>query len=361
MDYKSRLAISYYQQVAVINEDHHVSLVQHLENRKFFVKKILTVYSIDVYRRLKENPLPGLPRIFELYEEDGHLTVIEEYISGDTLEELLLAKHSFPEDVAVHYILQLIDILSSLHNLTPPVIHRDIKPSNIMVCPSGQLILLDLNTAKQEDNSKSEDTRLLGTQGYAAQEQYGFGSSTIQTDIFGIGILLNLLLTGDLPNAGLTTGKFSSVIRKCTELRPVDRYPTLAELKNELNILTGLSSEASTNPVSPDLSWLPPGFRTNQGIHMLVASIGYLLLFWFGSTLQVKDVTPKILLIERIFFILLGLALIFFNCNYKNVKALFPFTATCNKPVRFVALTIYNALITFLILLIMIFVEAFFA
>ena len=87
MDLEQRLSISYYKTVATINEPHHIDLVQHQETGKFYVKKILDVYSINVYKYLKENPVNGIPQIIDFYEENNTLTLIEEYVPGITLRE----------------------------------------------------------------------------------------------------------------------------------------------------------------------------------------------------------------------------------------------------------------------------------
>ena len=71
-----------------------------------------------------------------------------------------------------------------------PIIHRDIKPSNIMITEQNHVVLLDFNAAKLYTNASTNDTVLLGTKGYAAPEQYGFGSSSPQTDIYAIGVLI---------------------------------------------------------------------------------------------------------------------------------------------------------------------------
>ena len=76
----------------------------------------------------------------------------------------------------------------------PAIIHRDIKPSNIIITAYNRAVLLDFNAAKYYSCQSTEDTVLLGTQGYASPEQYGFGSSSPQTDIYSMGILFRELL-----------------------------------------------------------------------------------------------------------------------------------------------------------------------
>ena len=79
VEISQRLSISYYKVVATINEPHKIYLVQHQETGKFFVKKILDVYSIDVYRYLREHPIQGIPQVIDFYEDNSTLTLIEEY------------------------------------------------------------------------------------------------------------------------------------------------------------------------------------------------------------------------------------------------------------------------------------------
>ena len=89
MDLESQLQLSYYREIALLNENHRVWLVQHTETQKIYVKKALEVYDLQVYRYLQQNPQPGIPRIFQLIQGDGPLFVIEEYISGRSLKEIL--------------------------------------------------------------------------------------------------------------------------------------------------------------------------------------------------------------------------------------------------------------------------------
>ena len=189
MDLDQRLAISYYKPIAAINEPHHVYLVQHQETKKIAIKKVLDVYNLAVYAELYRNPIAGTPRIINYYEETGQLTVIEEYISGTSLQDKIRHADISPNEM-LQYMLDLCTILEQLHLHNPAIIHRDVKPSNVIITSYNRAVLLDFNAAKYHTAAKDSDTILLGTQGYAAPEQYGFGQSSPQTDIYSIGILL---------------------------------------------------------------------------------------------------------------------------------------------------------------------------
>ncbi|MBQ4382237.1 MAG: protein kinase, partial [Oscillospiraceae bacterium] len=158
-----------------LSSDHAVFLVQDEITGRLYVKKVLSVYNPSIYRRLMENPVKNVPAVHGVYREGENLTVIEEFIQGTTVRELLDRSGPFSQEQALDVAIALCDIVSELHSLEPPLIHRDIKPSNVMISADGVVKLLDLNAAR-EGVQAGEDTSLIGTVGYAAPEQYGFGS-----------------------------------------------------------------------------------------------------------------------------------------------------------------------------------------
>ena len=81
--------LSFYQQIASLNEDHGVYLVQNISDKKIYVKKILKIYNVEVFRYLRDNPIKNTPRIYEVIEDSNQLIVLEEYISGTTLQQIL--------------------------------------------------------------------------------------------------------------------------------------------------------------------------------------------------------------------------------------------------------------------------------
>ena len=244
-----------YIEISPINEEHRVYLAQHPQNGRIYVKKVMEIYDISVFEALKSRPVHGIPRITELYEdEDAHtLTVIEEYISGSTLETILREKGSFEEGAAVSCIRELCMILKEIHSFDPPIIHRDIKPSNVIVTDDGHPWLIDLNAGKTVKGDKSRDTRLIGTAGYAAPEQYGFASSGPATDIYAVGTLIRAMLTGDITGSEPYAGSLKPVIEKCRAMDPLQRYQGAGELLKALDMAMSAGgdehSDADKNPV----------------------------------------------------------------------------------------------------------------
>jgi serine/threonine protein kinase len=348
---ESALALSYYREIASLNANHGVSLVQHIESKKIYVKKVMTVFNESVFLYLKEHPVKNTPCIFEVVKEENQLTVIEEYISGDTLEELLQKKGIFSEKQAVDVVSQLCLILQDLHSQTPAIIHRDIKPSNIILSPDGVVKLIDMNAAKWENAQSNRDTVLLGTQGYAAPEQYGFGSSSVQTDIYSVGVLFNELLVGSLPSKQKAGGNYQHIIEQCTAVSPQQRYHSIAALRAALS--------------RKKLGWrrfLPPGFRTLNPFSMLFCSVIYYLLInmalCIGSTEKLSFMQ---LTFERIVITTAIVFMILFSGNYLEVQKFVPFASSSNWFVRIVAIAIVDMLLLLTAILFICGVEASFS
>jgi len=232
--FDSILPISYYHTIAELNKEHNVSIVQHCQTSKIYIKKELEVYNLSVLAELFYTPVRNTPRIYALYENDNKLTLIEEYISGDTLSEVLEICKKLPESDVIKYAISLCDTLSVLHSFNPAIIHRDIKPSNTILTEDGRIVLIDFNAAKLESSEKRQDTILLGTEDYAAPEQFGFGSSTPQTDIYALGVLMNTLLTGSSSTDNIASGRLHDIISHCLEISPKDRYRDAKALKSSL-------------------------------------------------------------------------------------------------------------------------------
>lgn len=336
MDYSKQLALSYYKTIATLNEEHKVYLVQHQDTQEIFVKKILSVYNADIYKTLFEHPVCGTPRVIDYFEENNQLTLIETYVSGQSLEQMMQTTSPGISDI-IHYAIELCEILYKLHSMQPPIIHRDIKPSNIIITEYNHVVLLDFNAAKQYSNTSTCDTVLLGTKGYAAPEQYGFGSSSPRTDIYAVGILLKEL-TASLPNV---PQNLIDIIEKCIEFKPSDRYDTVSKLKTALE---NNKQENSVKDVTPFSfrNLLLPGFRTGTVWKMLLAVFGYFIIFWLSLSLEVKDTYGAQLWVQRIFCLLMFLSVIFGTCNYLNIQKYLPLCKSKYHIIRYIGIVLLD-------------------
>ncbi len=231
------LELSKYEDGSNIDGHIDVWLVRNRETDEFFAKKLLSTYDISVYSYLKDHPVAHMPRIIEFYEGDNCLVVIEEYISGRTVDDIMDDEQMTP-NLAISIAKQLCAILDELHNLPTPIVHRDVKPSNIFVTGDDEVYLLDMNIAKWYDPEKIDDTYHMGTPYYAAPEQAGYGmrASSAKSDIYAVGILLNVMLTGKLPKEQMPEGPIRDVITRCINLEADGRY-TARELIEALEAI----------------------------------------------------------------------------------------------------------------------------
>lgn len=186
--------------------------------------------SAQVYRRLLEVKCDNLPQIYEVAERDGQVLVLEEYVRGDSLA-FLLEGGVIPKRQVRAVARQLCNALQVLHAVE--AVHRDIKPDNVIL-RGDEAVLIDFDASRLFDPEAQQDTQVLGTIGYAAPEQYGISQSDSRSDIYSMGVLLNVMLTGKHPSVDQTTGRLERVIRRCTEMNPQRRYQTVKQLMDVL-------------------------------------------------------------------------------------------------------------------------------
>lgn len=348
MDLSNRLNISYYKTIAVLNEAHNIYLVQHQETNKIYIKKVLDIYNINVYKQLYAKPIAGTPKIIDYYEDNKQLIIIEEFISGYSLKDRIEAADLTTGDI-IDYILDLCDILESLHSLTPAIIHRDIKPTNVIITSCNHAILLDFNAAKQFSQASTEDTILLGTQGYAAPEQYGFGSSSPQTDIYALGIMLKEMLT----SINAMSANLKKITDKCTQINPSERYQNISDLRSELSLC---KAGATACPFSD--TYLPPGFRTHTPWKMLTASVCYLFIIWLCLSLKIENTFGSKLWLERIFVLIMMFFIIFSCFNYCNLQRFVPLCNHKHRGIQYLGIAILNVAVIFALFTLLMIIEA---
>ena len=206
-----------------------VSVVRHKKSGTRYVFRRYSG-SGEVYRRLLPVLCPHLPQIMEAAEQDGQTAVLEEYVQGDTLAELLMGAR-LTEREARQVTMQLCQALHVLHSMG--AVHRDVKPDNVILRGSDA-VLIDFDAARIYKDESESDTQVLGTTGFAAPEQYGIFQSDERADIFSLGVLLNIMLTGKHPSREMAAGKMGRIVRKCTMTAPEQRYQSARALMEVL-------------------------------------------------------------------------------------------------------------------------------
>lgn len=185
----------------------------------------------DVYEILKNLSHPNLPRILSVEQNGEKCCVIEEYINGITVAENL-QNGLYTEKGVRTVVKEVCSALDALHSRN--IIHRDIKPENIMIDSQGDVKLIDFDASRIYKSYKSEDTSFIGTAGFAAPEQFGINQTDPRSDIFALGILMNVMLTGEHPSKKLYKGRLTSIIEKCINVDPNARFRNVRELHSKL-------------------------------------------------------------------------------------------------------------------------------
>lgn len=213
--------------------DSKTILLKNNELGKYLVYKNFSGND-EVYNILKQYTHKNIPLIYDVVKENNSVTVFQEFIDGITVFDVLQTGVYSEHGVKI-IILQICNALCFLHSHN--IIHRDIKPENIIITNNGNVKLIDFNVSKIYRPYQANDTKALGTTGFAAPEQFGFKQSDFRTDIFSLGILMNIMLTGQHPSAYLHKGKFTKLIEKCTAINPDKRCQTIEELIIKLKYL----------------------------------------------------------------------------------------------------------------------------
>lgn len=211
-------------------EDKSIVLLRHKVLQKELVCRKCRG-NAEVYKILRATDFRNLPAVYEVFGEEPQITVLEEYIRGATVADLLM-RGLYNEKGVKNVVKSVCDALTVLHNRG--IVHRDIKPENVMITDRGTVKLMDFDAARLYKIGQSGDTKIIGTRGYAAPEQFGLAQTDARADIFAVGVLMNVMLTGEHPSKKMYDGKLAKVIEKCIQIDPQKRYASAAELKKSL-------------------------------------------------------------------------------------------------------------------------------
>lgn len=221
-----------YEVISVIKQSNKGSVyLAKVEGYTFpVIVKQLKRGNRKVFEALQALENEYVPQIYQLEETEEGLLVAEEYIEGELLSEYLMGR-ALTESQYISIAKQLCYGLGKLHRCVPPVIHRDIKPSNIIVNSEGIVKIIDFDSSRQYKEESESDTRLLGTEKYAAPEQYGFSQTDCRSDIYSLGIVF-----GMFPKFASEKRKrlWKKMVEKCTLFAPESRYQSVEEVAQEI-------------------------------------------------------------------------------------------------------------------------------
>lgn len=220
-----------FEPVAVLKESDRgsVTKLRHRDTGTWFILRRMSGGN-EVYRKLLEIRCPHLPLILETAGDGERTLVLEEYILGNDLGDILTDGLFSPQDTQ-RLGLQLCRALWVLHSLG--AVHRYVKPENVLL-RGDDAILIDFDAARLFKKDREADTVARGTTGFAAPEQYGLTQSDARADVYSMGVLLNVMRTGEHPSKKLAPGRLGRIVSRCVQTSPKKRYQSILQLADEL-------------------------------------------------------------------------------------------------------------------------------
>lgn len=267
---KSKLLLWQFREIGQINKNTVVVYNDYLQRQ--MILKILPRQNLPVLKDIMKIKHPNLMEIYDVMDDGINCNCLCEFVFGNNLDKIVYNKMGVDPKIAEKWMVQLCSGVESLHNRN--IIHRDITPNNVMVDYEGNIKLIDFNISRERKQSASRDTTVMGTAGYASPEQFGFTQTGFGADIYAMGILLNFMLTGKMPNEKLCSGKYASIVKKATQIKEEDRYSNVYQMELALQ---GNGNEKLSFADKFLLNL--PGFRSNKTSHKVIAIIGYVLYF----------------------------------------------------------------------------------
>ena len=278
----------YYQEIAVLGEDKQTAMkLIRSENGNTLLCKRIDTSLLPIYRKLINISHENIVKVYGLTKDEYGIIAVMEYFPSKTLEEKMLENGIFSIRDMKSVILQIAKGVSTIHDLG--IVHRDLSANNILIDKNGRVKITDFGIARMYDKDKNTDTRILGTHGYAAPEQFGFIQTDRKADVYAIGVLMNVMLSGKMPNEKLYKGdsKLMDIIQRCTSMKPADRY----EVEEIVDLLGYKISNISI--LKRRIIKSIPGFRSGNKVKMTLATIEYLYMTYIYLVFGMSGILKK--------------------------------------------------------------------
>lgn len=256
----------------VRRSEHDATLLVSDSTNRIFVQKLIPapVANLEVWQALSHTSIPALVKVWQVTSEPWGISILMDYISGPTLEQLVESQGALTPQLTATLISQIAQGAAALHE--QGIVHRDLSCANIVVGPAGACII-DAGIARlQAPDPKRHDTVLLGTQGFAAPEQYGFAETSPRTDVYALGKLAGYLLTGVSPaspvyeealdDPAVVPASLRMLIEQACSLSPTDRPASALSFAQELQ--RAVNSLPAEKPAPPQPTAAPQSTATSQ-------------------------------------------------------------------------------------------------
>lgn len=190
---------------------------------------------MEIMKKMADRKLSGIPKAYRIFEENGEVYMVREYIEGMSLAQMVLQKGGISEAEICRISRKICQTAEQFQNPDEPMIHRDIKPENIVVTPGGEVVFIDFGTMRSYKKDGSRDTFVVGTRGTAAPEQYGYTQTDQRTDVYAIGQTMLYMVSESYEMNQLSecavSRRMKKIIEKACSFEPDKRYGDAAQLR----------------------------------------------------------------------------------------------------------------------------------
>ena len=291
----------------------HTNLVNDESFRKRFRKEAI------IQSRLSH---PNIVKLIDFQERSDGLFLIMEYVKGKQLNDYIKnVSGPIPETELIPLFKKVLSAIKYAHS--KKLVHRDIKPSNIMVCPGGDIKVIDFGIAKSGD----EDTGLtktgvqVGTVSYMSPEQVNAEKLDKLTDIYSLGVTLYQMTVGKAPYIGVTntfkiqlkivsdplpnpkqiypgsTERLIKIINKATQKKKSDRYQSCDEFIKSFEEKPKRKILKKTKELKPQKSLTKqpkkPSIFKNKKVRLSIYAIIILLFAGFVLIPLIPEIEDK--------------------------------------------------------------------
>ena len=190
---------------------------------------------MEIMEKMADRKLSGIPKTYRIFEENGEVYLVREYIEGMSLAQMVLQKGGISEAEICRISRKICQTAEQFQNPDEPMIHRDIKPENIVVTPGGEVVFIDFGTMRSYKKDGSRDTFVVGTRETAAPEQYGYTQTDQRTDVYAIGQTMLYMVSESYEMNQLSecavSRRMKKIIEKACSFEPDKRYGDAAQLR----------------------------------------------------------------------------------------------------------------------------------
>jgi WD40 repeat protein len=269
---------------------------------------------------------PNIVTIYDVgQDDDGRSYMVSELVDGESLRAVL-ERGAMAIRKAIDFAVQIAEGMAAAHALG--IVHRDLKPENIMVTKSGQVKLLDFGLAKHKTPAADDRTAtldlslpgsILGTAGYMSPEQVRGEPVDARSDIFSFGCVLYEMISGRRAframsavetmhailnseaqefegDAAKLPPALSTIVRRCLEKRPEQRFQSAADLA------FALKSISTTESVSAVKIPAAPPVARQRNWRWMAAAIAGIALLGAGYALSLLNPKPANPQYQRVTF-----------------------------------------------------------